>query len=702
VTDIKTAMETAAEVTASEVTASEVAEPHVETRRWPGLAALGRYLGGYAALPILVLFALNAVDEFDTRTFELLGPEIAHHFKVGVGTFGAISLLVLLLAPVVALPVSYFADRWKRMPIAVAGAAIWGVFSLFTGLAPALTLLIAFRVGSGFGKVVNTPVHSALISDFYPPSARAKAFGVHGLANYAGQLIASILAGIIGELFGWRAAFYVLAIPTLVVVVFAARLKEPPRGRFEVVEEAAPPPFWQTARKLWSLRSLRYQWIGLAWSAGALLGLGVLVPFYLKDDFGVEPGLRGVIVGIGSVISAIALIAGTAQTQRRLNIRPSAGLLLVCWTGVFTTVALVLVALTPWLWVAVPLIWITTAAVAYLTPALYAVTAIIAPPEMRSTAFGLAGFVALGGSVFALLGFAIGDAAGARWAIAIMSPVFLRGIFHFFTAVKYVDNDVARLDPERAARAVGTGGSAGVLLETAGLTVSYDGVQVLFGVDLEVREGEILALLGTNGAGKSTTLNAISGIVEPDGGNVFFQGEAITGEQPERTVQRGIVQVPGGRGVFPGLTVEDNLRMGGFLLRHRRAELAERTDSVLELFPRLGERRKQLAGSLSGGERQMLTLAQSFLLQPKLLLIDELSLGLAPAIVQDLLVAVRRMNAAGVTIVIVEQSVNVALTLADRAYFMEKGEVRFEGPTARLLKRRDLLRSVFLEGAGSR
>ena len=686
----------------SDVKVALEASADIEGRRWPGLPALGRYLSGNPALPILVLFALNAVDEFDTRTFELLGPEIADHFDVGVGVFGAISLLVLLIAPVVALPVAYLADRWKRMPLAVAGAAVWGAFSLLTGFAPLLALLIVFRVGSGFGKVVNAPVHSALIGDFYPPETRAKAFGIHGLANYAGQLVASILAGIIGEIFGWRAAFFALAVPTLLVVLAAMRVKEPVRGRFEVVEETVAPPFRQAARKLWSLRSLRYQWIGLAWSAGALLGLGVLVPFYLKEDFGVSPGLRGVIIGIGSLLSAIALITGTAQTQRRLNVKPSSGLLLVCWTGVFATVGLVLVALAPWLWVAVPLIWAVTAAVAYLTPALYSVTAIIAPPEMRSTAFALAGFVALAGSVFALAGFIIGDAAGARWAVAVMAPVFLRGVFHFFTAVKYVDNDVARLDPDKAARAVGTGASAGVLLETSGLTVSYDGVQVLFGVDLEVREGEILALLGTNGAGKSTTLNAISGIVEPDGGNVFFKGEAITGEAPEHTVARGIVQVPGGRGVFPGLTVEDNLRMGGFLLRNRRAELAQRTDEVLELFPKLAERRTQLAGSLSGGERQMLTLAQSFLLKPELLLIDELSLGLAPAVVQDLLDAVRRMNAAGVTIVIVEQSVNVALTLAERAYFMEKGEVRFSGPTARLLKRRDLLRSVFLEGAGAR
>ena len=142
--------------------------------------------------------------------------------------------------------------------------------------------------------------------------------------------------------------------------------------------------------------------------------------------------------------------------------------------------------------------------------------------------------------------------------------------------------------------------------------------------------------------------------------------------------------------------------MGGFLLRRDKKLLAERTEEVLELFPRLRERLKQPAGVLSGGERQMLTLGQSFLLRPKVMLIDELSLGLAPTVVQELLVALRRINAEGTAIVLVEQSVNVALTLADRAYFMEKGEVRFSGPTSELLERGDLLRSVFLEGAGAR
>ena len=345
------------------------------------------------------------------------------------------------------------------------------------------------------------------------------------------------------------------------------------------------------------------------------------------------------------------------------------------------------------------LIWLVVCVFAFVTPGLRAITAFVAPPEIRSTAYALAGLVALAGSGFAAIGFVVGDQISMRWAIAIMAPIFFRGVLYFFKAATDLDDDVERLNPTHADRARATTDGGPVLLEACRLTVSYDGVQVLFGVDLEVRAGEIVALLGTNGAGKSTTLNAISGEVEPDGGNVWFEGEAITGEPPERSVARGIVQVPGGRGIFPGLTVADNLKMGSFLIRRDKNLVDRRLGEVFELFPRLAERRSQRAGSLSGGERQMLTLAQSFLLKPKLLLIDELSLGLAPAIVRELLQAVRDVNTAGVAVVLVEQSVNIALTLADRAYFMEKGEVRFSGPTTDLLGRSDLLRSVFLEGA---
>jgi ABC-type branched-subunit amino acid transport system ATPase component len=238
------------------------------------------------------------------------------------------------------------------------------------------------------------------------------------------------------------------------------------------------------------------------------------------------------------------------------------------------------------------------------------------------------------------------------------------------------------------------------LLQCRSVDVCYDKVQVLFGVDLEVHQGEIVALLGTNGAGKSTLLKAISGLVRPTAGNITFNGVDISRATPLETTALGIVQVPGGKAVFPTLTVAEHFKAGCWLYaRQSSDEIAVRTQRVMDMFPRLVERWDQLAGDLSGGEQQQLALGMAFVAQPTLLVIDELSLGLAPVIVERLLDAVRAIHAEGATIVLVEQSVNVALTVATRAYFMEKGEVRFSGPTEQLLERDDVLRSVFLDRA---
>jgi ABC-type branched-subunit amino acid transport system ATPase component len=240
----------------------------------------------------------------------------------------------------------------------------------------------------------------------------------------------------------------------------------------------------------------------------------------------------------------------------------------------------------------------------------------------------------------------------------------------------------------------------GPLLRCTGVDVAYDKVRILFGVDLEVAEGEIIALLGTNGAGKSTLLKAISGLVQPDAGQITFAGRDITHADAVATSRQGILQVPGGKAVFPTLTVAEHFTAAAWLSRKvAPSEVAQRTDRVLEMFPRLRERWDQMAGNLSGGEQQQLALGMTFVTKPRLLIIDELSLGLAPAIVAQLLDVVREIHADGATIILVEQSVNIALTIATRAYYMEKGEVRFSGPTDELLARDDILRSVFLQGA---
>ena len=238
------------------------------------------------------------------------------------------------------------------------------------------------------------------------------------------------------------------------------------------------------------------------------------------------------------------------------------------------------------------------------------------------------------------------------------------------------------------------------LLVCRGVQVAYDKVRVLFGVDLEIRQGEIVALLGTNGAGKSTLLKAVSGLVDPTEGSIVFDGQDITHVNPVERARLGIVQVPGGRAVFPTLTVAEHFKAAAWLFaKEDAAEVHARTAQVLEMFPRLKERWHQMAGNLSGGEQQQLGLGMAFVAKPRLLIIDELSLGLAPAVVEQLLEIVRAIHAEGCPVILVEQSVNVALTIAHRAYFMEKGEVRFEGAAAELLARGDLLRSVFLEGA---
>ena len=237
------------------------------------------------------------------------------------------------------------------------------------------------------------------------------------------------------------------------------------------------------------------------------------------------------------------------------------------------------------------------------------------------------------------------------------------------------------------------------LLSCRDVSLAYDRVQVLFGVDLDIHEGEIVALLGTNGAGKSTLLKAISGLAAPFAGTIHFDGRDITKLRTEDKVKAGVVQMPGGRSVFPTLTVAENLRAATWLLRRDGGKATAAAEEALDRFPALRARTSQMAGNLSGGEQQMLGLGMAFIAAPRLLMIDELSLGLAPAIVEELLEIVRAVHERGTTLVLVEQSVNVALTIAHRAVFMEKGQVRFEGPTADLLERDDILRSVFLAGA---
>jgi branched-chain amino acid transport system ATP-binding protein len=232
------------------------------------------------------------------------------------------------------------------------------------------------------------------------------------------------------------------------------------------------------------------------------------------------------------------------------------------------------------------------------------------------------------------------------------------------------------------------------VIKLSGVHTSYGPIEALKGVDLEVREGEIVSLIGSNGAGKSTALLTISGVLRPTKGSVSFMGLDITGAPPHRVVSMGISQSPEGRKIFPRLTVRENLEMGAFL---KKGGLSAMLDRVYALFPVLKERAGQSGGTLSGGEQQMLAIGRALMSEPKLLLLDEPSLGLAPIIVQKIFKTIREINREGVTVLLVEQNARAALALARRAYVMEGGRITLEGTGSGLLHN-DVVRRAYLGG----
>lgn len=226
--------------------------------------------------------------------------------------------------------------------------------------------------------------------------------------------------------------------------------------------------------------------------------------------------------------------------------------------------------------------------------------------------------------------------------------------------------------------------NASKMLEVEDLNVYYGAIHALKGINFYLNRGEIVALIGANGAGKSTTLNTISGLLRPRKGRVIFENEDITQTSADQIVQKGIVQVPEGRKIFATLTVEENLEMGAFT-RKDKVEIKRSMENVFQLFPRLAERRSQLGGTLSGGEQQMLAIARGLMSRPRLMLLDEPSMGLAPLLVEQIFSIIQDINAQGTSILLVEQNAQMALSIADRAYVLETGRVVLEGPGQELL-----------------
>jgi branched-chain amino acid transport system ATP-binding protein len=670
--------------------------------------------GGLIIFPLVVMFFLYFFDEFDTAAFGTLAPEIQKAFKLSDSDFGFIVIINLSVVLLFAVVVGYYGDRLPRTVLVVAGALVAGTFSLGTGLAVATWMLILVRIGNGIGVLVNDPIHRSLLTDFYKPDDRPGVFAMHANAVRLGGVVGPMVAGLIASLTNWRVAFGVLIVPIFAMAYVARKLTNPLRGATddreaaELAAEERAVSFGRGARILFSVNTLRRQYAAWLFIGAGFLPLAFQLPFYYEREFGLSPFERGAIGSLSAAAGFVGVQYGGRLTSAWLAKGLGEPLKRAGWSLMIVGPGLALLAWAPTLWMAIPVAVVTTGLAGLFTPAFLTTQALVSPARVRSMSFAF-------GSVFIVAGVwllwlipgvsAISDDYGIRWSILALSPYWIIGGLVLWSGHRFVAGDTQRsldvLQMTADLRRKRLSASTNSILVVRGVDVSYGPVQVLFGVDFELQEGEIIALLGTNGAGKSTLLKAISGLVPTQSGAIYFDGDDVTGLEPEDSFALGLVQVPGGRGIFPGLTVKENLEVAAWASRRPRADVNEAVAEVLRTFPSLERRYEQPAGVLSGGEQQMLTLGQAFIAKPKLLMIDELSLGLAPIVVEDLLRIVERIHQEGTAVILVEQSVNIALTVAHRALFMEKGEVRFEGATEDLLHRDDILRAVFLSGSSA-
>jgi ABC-type branched-subunit amino acid transport system ATPase component/predicted MFS family arabinose efflux permease len=655
--------------------------------------------------PALALTTLALVNETDQAAYGLLGPEIVRSFHISPGTFGLISVPIILLGLVLPIGIGWLTDRVDRVVIAVTGGLIWLAFSFLAGIVPTFALFVVVRVFAAIGRAVSGPTHNSLLADQYPVERRGIAFSLHQNAQPVGDLIGLLAGGAIATAWRWQGVFLVLPLLGLPALVWVSRLRDPrrtagsnPVGEGSEVERISARNALRLLQNVVAFRRYAIVWFLLAVG----FAMSSVYSFYFDAVFGFSPlGRAGILAGAAALTVVGSVVGGKwgQELLARGDTRRLGDLLVVSIVGFAVTLVLTAFAPTGWFAASVVIVSSPLRALAAV-PVLLVLSATI-PSRIRGIAFGaLTTYFALG--LLALpVALAYGDKYSYRVSLLIgVVPVVLAAVLAVTTS-KHIAGDVARaakVTELEGLTAADREAAAGVL-EVHGLDVRYGTVQVLFDVSMRVEPGEMLALLGTNGAGKSTLLKAVCGLVRPAGGAVLLDGRDVTGLDAETMAARGVCLVPGGRGVFPGLSVERNLRLGSWLYRKQGPANAEALERVLELFPRLRERLGQLAGTLSGGEQQMLTLAQAFVTRPRILAIDELSLGLAPRVVEELLQVVETINATGVTVILVEQSVNIALSLTQRALFMEKGEIRYEGASADLLERDDLVRSVFLSQA---
>ncbi|MGO9877598.1 MAG: ATP-binding protein [Acidimicrobiia bacterium] len=671
-------------------------------------------IGGVST--VVVVGLAQVVEQINQTGFAVLAPNIEKSLHVTDPVLGAIGGAFGVLFVVGSIPVSSLADHYPRKRVAAFAIAVWSVVVGLTGFVQNAFQLFVARLGSGLGQSYQLPVNGPLLVDTYPIEARGRVFALWWVFQIAGTGLAPLFAGGIATLIpgesSWRWVFYLLAIVSVPIAIATARLKEPRRGQNEmraalgdeIVETAGELPISLSVafERLRKIKTFYYFLVGMAALGFALFSIPLFLNLLFAQKFGLNALQRG-IVGSVSVIPGFAALAIVGKRSDALFRRsPPQALVfiggLIGSFGVFIAVGVYMPN--------IALVTIFLSIGGALSQSAFAIVvapiSAIIPYRLRSRGIAMIGvYVFLFGSFFGAVATGLlSEAIGRQAAIVtIVLPSTIIGGALIAYGARYVRHDMSRVVEELQEEQAETGRLAVPatqvpVIQVRNLDFSYGKVQVLFDINLDVQRGETLALLGTNGAGKSTLLRVISGLGIADRGVVRLNGHTVTYADPELRVKNGIVQLIGGGATFPPLTVDENLRMAGF--QYSRQELHTRMRRALDLFPALHARLDTTAADLSGGQQQILALAMTLMHDPEVLIIDELSLGLAPVVVQQILDVVRRLKDDGMTMIIVEQSLNVAFSIADRAIFMEKGEICFEGTAAELATRDDVARAVFL------
>jgi ABC-type branched-subunit amino acid transport system ATPase component/MFS family permease len=681
-------------------------------------------IAGVGLYPVIALGMLVAVDQLQTSALTILGPEITAALGIPRPAFALVVLVKTLVVAAAALPIAAVVQRKaRRAAVSIATALVWAVITAMTGFVVSVwgLLIIAVVAGAATGSVRS--VHQPLLLDSYPPPSRVRVMSLYRGFDNVGDMIGPAIIGLCAAVLGltWRGVFLGLGAVALVAAISASRLRDPGFGRFDTerVREVVRTDlgrsddidsddvrlgFFEIARRLMLIPTVRRMMVAWAVLGMFLSPFLTYLAFFLQEEWGMGPGARAAFSAVMPVFGIVGLRLFGNRGEEMFRRDPAR---LVRLAGNLLGVGVSAIALALFVPVFPLMVMLFGGGVGLTTvigPAIALPMFALAPARMRPHLGALQGiFLAgVGGAAGLLLLSGIDRRFGATGAILSLVVPAVGGGLILRSSARTVNDDLDRmLDQiveEEEVRGLAAQGVRLPMLACRNLDFSYGPLQVLFGVDFTVDDGEMVALLGTNGAGKSTLLKCISGIGLPTFGSVRYRGADITYLDAERRLRLGITQIPGGRAVFGPMTVTENLRLFGYSMGRDRRGLDTAIERCFDAFPRLAERRNVNAVALSGGEQQMLGLSKALILRPRLLLIDELSLGLAPVIVGQLLDMVRQINADGTAVVLVEQSVNIALSTVDHAYFMEKGEVRFDGRSADLLARTDLLRAVFLEG----